>query len=285
MKRYKFRSYKLADKINLNSFIIYFPSIEKPKDRDWIFLSSVEIEQVLKYYVEDKYVYIYPFGSITFVNFEHDEVLSFLSFLKTIVEKVKDSYLFSFQENHTLTINPEQPITIENNYSFLPIDNELVVLSIASILAKSTALDKIENDVEKFLEKYEYVVRDLGKGKLFTGRNQIIQFTTQMLNFELALISSIKVFDRPFTDHNWLLEEYYDQLSQVYELTERFTVIKDKLENLEIIKSTFYNLSIDKTTTNLYLTEIFLLSIFVVADIILYLVKPSTIVNTLKNIF
>lgn len=285
MKKHKFQSYKLADKISLNPFITYFPSLKKHKGGEWIFLGSAEIEQVLKYYVENKYVYIYPFGSVTFVNFEHNEVLSFISFLKTIVEKVQDSYLFSFQESYTVNIDPEQSANIENNFPLLPADNETAILGVASILAKSTALNKIEADVETFLEKYEYFIRDLKKGRLFTRRKQIIQFTTQMINFELKVVSNIKIFDRPFTDHNQLLEEYYDRLSQLYELSQRFTIIKDKLEDLEVIKSTFYKLSIDKATTSLYLAEIFLLTVFAIADIIFYLADPSTIINAVKSMF
>ncbi|HHV70982.1 MAG TPA: RMD1 family protein [Clostridia bacterium] len=285
MKKYRFQSYQIADKINLDPFLAYFPSLKQYKKGEFIFLNSPEIEQVLKYYAENKYLYLFSFGSITFINFEHDEILTFISFLKTMVENIHDSYLLSYQESYELYIDPQQTAKIEKNFSLLPMEDDMVKLGIASILAKSTAMDKIEEDVESFLEECESMIKDLGKGKIFTRRRQIFELTSKIISFELKVVSNIKIFERPFTNPSWLIEKYYDQLYQLYNLSQRFTIIKEKLEDLDIIKSTFYELSINKTISNLYLTEIFLLLIFVFVDIFFYLFEPSALLNTIKYIF
>jgi uncharacterized Rmd1/YagE family protein len=123
---------------------------------------------------------------------------------------------------------------------------------IATILAKSVALKKIEHDTDILLDEIENIIEYLDKGHLNLSDEQLAKLSAKVLRFKYNTISYIMLLEKP--DIAWKIEEAFDffnNLSELFEIKDRYEKIRNKTEVLLDITEVFSGLTHAKRGTRL----------------------------------
>jgi required for meiotic nuclear division protein 1 len=275
MKTINFICYKLASRFPLGVAADFFHTHRAFSWKEYIVLGCEQLESVLKYSCSGKYVYLFSFGCLTFINFEQDEVYTLLRYIESITGKMDYSLISTYNESHRLEID-------ENNMcrpwrtcrESVPYADSILQM-IAVILAKSTELYKVETDISKLLDSAEMYINYLQRGRL-PGRGRVLSnMTLKIIRFQYETLESIKIYDRPnFQDDRLADRAVYDGLSNYYELKERVAAVQNKTADLQKILEAYSSLSHNRGAARLVWLEVFLLALFPVFHIIhLYMDK------------
>lgn len=243
MKTLHFNSFKIASTFPLDR-ISHFFRLQRPLSwRDHLLLEDSQLELALKYHTTGKKVYIFQFGCITFINFNEGETRNFLNFFESIAGKISYDMFARFHEYHTFGIYDDGSCMLWENGPVVPYHAEIISV-MATILAKSAALYKVETDISSLLDKIEIFIHYLNKGKLYANSKTFAAITSKLLRFEYDSINNIRIFDRASaTEQNLMLRNTYDKLSVYYELNDRFDIIENKVKDLLHITAAYSNLS------------------------------------------
>ncbi|MCX7749551.1 MAG: RMD1 family protein [Clostridia bacterium] len=272
MQILSFNCYKVAPKIPLEK-IAEVSKINKPLIwKEYIVLEGEHLDMFLRYQAEGKSVYIFKFGSITFVNFNEDEVRSFLENIELIVGPLDYDLFAKYYEGHTLKLDGQGYCQLVKGEDFQRYKKYIAdVISI--VLAKSVALYKVEKNVDYLYDEAEKVIHFLQIGKLRTNIRKFAKGISKILRFEYESVDHIKIFDRQIFI-GWGLEakEAYEKMAGYYELGERFKGIKNKADDLMRITRSYAAMSYKHGENRLYLFEIFLLALFPLSYFLHYII-------------
>jgi required for meiotic nuclear division protein 1 len=263
MKTLHFKSYKISSKLpleNIGALFNFKPSIKR---KDYIVLNEHQLELIFKYTSSSKTVYIFQYGCICFANFAEDEIYVFLQHIDSISCKVNFHLFSKYNDSHTITIDEsgmcklwkscEESISYSNYYTHI----------ICIILAKSTELYKLENDVNDLLDKAERFLNRLHLGKLHLNKKGFAVTATKVLRLEYHIINNIKIFERyAYSNESLESRDIYDRISYYYELDGRCRVVQHKIDNLRGIHKSYSSLSYSQYEARLFLLEIFMLAVF-----------------------
>lgn len=282
MRTIYFNSFNINSKLPLKKIGSFFKMHKVQDWYDYIILDSQNLASILKYRTSSKSVYIFKFGSITFVNFNEYERHIFMEYLESIVGRIDYSLYVKFHEWHVLNINDDNMcylINGENDNNSILIEYKPFLIPIISIiLAKSAALYKIEVDVNKLLDKVDQLILLLQKGKLKTNSKSFSLSLAKLVRFEYESVNGIKLFDRSHYRHeSSISRDLYDEFENYYEIHDRFKNIKSKIDNMNGIIKTYSNLSYRNDQERQYKLEIFLLLFFPIIELIRYFFDNATI--------
>lgn len=140
---------------------------------------------------------------------------------------------------------------------------------VATILAKSVALKKIEVDIDNLLDEIENIIVYLDNGKLHLSDTHLAKMSSKVLRFKYNTISYIMLLDKP--DVAWKIEdaeEFFTKLSDLFELKDRYDKIRHKTEVLLDITEVFTSLTHAKRGTKLEWMVIILFIVEIVMSIL-----------------
>ena len=115
---------------------------------------------------------------------------------------------------------------------------------ISIVIAKSVALERIEMQLGRILDDLESKIDNLEKGKLNIGNKELARITSRIVRHEYNTIAYIMILDKP--DITWVNSEaayFYEQMSEFFELNDRYEIIKNKTEILKNIIDGFSSIS------------------------------------------
>lgn len=267
-----FKAISICNEINLNTIASHFGIKKKFEWEDILRLSSEHLKGVLKE-PEDKYVNIFAFGSLVFINFQHHEMVDLLNYLSSLESRLK-SPSFDFTDDYQLEILEKTSIPEEaahfSNESMITTEYGSYQLEIISIvLAKSVALEKIENDIEVLLDEIELVITAMQSGQLSVRDEKIASISARILSFKYNTISSIMILDKP--DITWNQENaetLYKSMSHLFELDERYSKVQMKAETLMDIVQVFTTFTQHKRANQLEIMIILLIMFEIVISLI-----------------
>lgn len=267
-----FKAISICNEINLNTIASHFGIKKKFEWEDILRLSSEHLKGVLKE-PEDKYVNIFAFGSLVFINFQHHEMVDLLNYLSSLESRLK-SPSFDFTDDYQLEILEKTSIPEEaahfSNESMITTEYGSYQLEIVSIvLAKSVALEKIENDIEVLLDEIELVITAMQSGQLSVRDEKIASISARILSFKYNTISSIMILDKP--DITWNQENaetLYKSMSHLFELDERYSKVQMKAETLMDIVQVFTTFTQHKRANQLEIMIILLIMFEIVISLI-----------------
>ena len=104
------------------------------------------------------------------------------------------------------------------------------------IIAKSVALERIEEKLGKILDDLEFKIDSLEKGRLGIGNRELARTTSRIVRHEYNTIAYVMILDKP--DITWTNSEaaaFYEGMSEFFELNDRYEVIRSKTEILRNI--------------------------------------------------
>ncbi|MFZ5943084.1 MAG: RMD1 family protein [Bacillota bacterium] len=264
-----FNAYVVAKEINLNSLAGHFGVNKKFRWEDPLILKGTNLTGIINDW-ENKLIYVFYFGSIVFINFSHHEAMDVLNYLNKTVKNINSIHPHSFQDDFKLVIDPRGDSSI--NYEDM-VANEFqdyYLEIISTILAKSVALEKIESEMDKLFDDVEYIVDLLDRGRFNVSDQRLAKTASKILRYKFNSISYILLLDKP--DITWVNEQagtLYTELSTLFELDERFTVVQQKSETLMDVTQSFTSLTHATRGTRLE----WMIIILIAFDIVLSLLE------------
>lgn len=266
METKSIKAFSLCNEISLDKISSHFGINKKFKWEDFLTLREGHLKGVLPV-PEGKSALIFPFGSIVFVNMEHHEIVDVVNYLKKIEGNLKNAD-YRFGESYMLKIGAEEPSVDFNSMSVKEFKNHHSEI-LAIILAKSVALDKVETDLNNLLDEAENIVDLLERGILNISDEKNAKMSARILGFKFDTISYIMLLDKPdITWENQEAESLYMQLSQFFELAERYEKIQTKTEILMDITQVFGSLTQQKRGNKLEWLVIILIGFEIILTLI-----------------
>lgn len=257
----EFKAIVLSNEINLNKIAQHFGINRKFKWEEFLLLTSSELQGIVGQ-TNNKMVYLFHFGSIVFLNFQHHEIMDVINYMQKIEVAIHHSNIFKYADDYKIEINPEEPIGINNEYMVTEQQAEYQLDIVSTILAKSVALDKIEMDISYVLDEIEEVVNNLHQGKLAVSDEKLAKMSASILGFKLSTISYIMLLDKPaITWDNENASMLFDELTKLFELDERYDKNRHKIDTLMDITEVFSGLAHAKRGTRLEWVIIILIGI------------------------
>jgi uncharacterized Rmd1/YagE family protein len=243
-RTYEFKSTFIANEIDLNKIAQHFVINKKYKWEEPLILNSKNLQGIILQ-PQDKFVYVYHFGSIVFINFNSPEMQDVINYLKKIDFNIeKNVEAFKYSEEFTMvqkdTDIPEIGFKIGYSSVEITILNNYYLDIIATILAKSVALERIENGIEQLQDEIEDVIDKLDNGQLGLNDKNLAKMSGKVLRYKHNMISYLMLLDKPIIA--WKeedAEQFFEELTKLFELKNRYENTQIKCENVLDILNNF----------------------------------------------
>ncbi len=272
MTQINFKAVSLCNEINLNAIAAHFGIKKKFEWEDFLRLNASQLKGVLKEH-DNKSVNIFAFGALVFVNLQHHEIMDVLNYLSAVEPRLSNTN-FDFADDYMLEVRKEDEISDDEahftNDAMITTEFGYYQMDILSVvLAKSVALEKIENDIEILLDEIELVITAMQTGKLSVRDEKIARISARILSFKYSTISSIMILDKPdLTWNNENAEKLYTAMSHLFELDERYNKVQMKSETLMDIVQVFTTFTQHKKANTLEWMIILLIVFEIVISLI-----------------
>ncbi|EAX46622.1 conserved hypothetical protein [Thermosinus carboxydivorans Nor1] len=256
-----FKAVVLASEIDLGKIARHFGINRKFKWEDSLVLRETTLQGIIRQ-PENKAVYLFSFGSLVFINCQPHEITDIVSYLYRIEPSLYTANIFEFTDDYMLAADAGQPPALNNDYMVTDQAQGYQEEIVVTVLAKSVALDRIEAQIGVLLDEVEDIITYLEEGRLTVSDRQLAQLSARILGFKYNTISYIMLLDKP--DIAWASEEadaLYAELSTIFELDDRYEIIRHKTQTLMDITEVFSGLSHARRGTLLEWAVIILITI------------------------
>jgi uncharacterized Rmd1/YagE family protein len=180
--------------------------------------------------------HLYYFGALVFINCPDDLILSFCDRMSRFSEVFRSIHITKYRDTYSLKIEKEAELEITNENAVMPRYFPACVNIISFVIAKSVALERIEEQVDLVLDEMEDVIQLLEQGKLAIPDRKLARLASSILNFKYKSIAHIMVLDKPdITWDNADLDRLYSRMANLFELSQRYHEISARLEWIIII--------------------------------------------------
>ncbi|AFM41615.1 hypothetical protein Desaci_2683 [Desulfosporosinus acidiphilus SJ4] len=269
-----FKAIAFLDEINVNTIAIHFGINHKFKWEESLTLDEVALKGIVRD-PRDKSIFVFPFGSIVFINCQYHEIMDITDYLSHIEKNLEQiSYYLDFSDDYKVEISPNEILKIYNDNLVTAYDLNFQKEIVSTVLAKSVALERIEFQIDKLIDEIEEIINYLQKGNLTVSDKKLAKMSARILDFRLRVISYIMLLDKP--EITWVNEEaenLFDKLSTLFELNDRCENIRQKSEMMMDITQVFSELAHARRGSRLEYAVIFLITLEIIISIILNFVK------------
>ena len=275
-----FKAYSLTNEIDLNKIA---SKCNIPKKYTWeepLILEGPTLAAILNRDVDEKTrIMIFSFGSIVMINTISQDAQAIYNYLKTVKPDLPPNFTkytddYELREAGEPTNDEDGELYFTDQYAIVPKIQPYHAELVAVVIAKSVALERIEEQAEKILDKVEGLIDRLDKANLRLSDKELARTTAQIIRHEYNTIAYIMILDKP--DITWIrsdAEKFYDRMSHFFELNDRYEIIRQKTEILNVITGHFA--SISHSLRGLFVE--WLIVILIVVEVILMvadLIKP-----------
>jgi uncharacterized Rmd1/YagE family protein len=241
MQTFQFKAYAVTSEIDLNQIATRCGISKKYTWEEPLTLQGAALESILGQPVaEGQKAMLFSFGSVVFINLPPEKHAACIRYLEGI-KPVSD--WGQYQDDYALHISDETPAltdeyAIVNEYA--PFYPELIAI----VLAKSVALERVEVQLEKILDSLESLIERLENGNFQIGDKKLAKVTANIARHEFDSVSYIMILDKPdIAWANTAADEFYNQMSEFFELADRYEIIKNKTAVSNNIISGFTSIS------------------------------------------
>ncbi len=213
-------------------------------------------------YGDNKYLYVYPFGSLVFFNMRAEEIETEIMKMKTMVGGTLE---LPTSETYEIIVGESPRVEFE----FLEVKklNADITRLVAGCLGQSAGLEYFENKADSMLADTAVLIDDLAKrGRLPFSNKRLLKTIGSTASTRQNILTNLAILDPPA--EAWKskeLEKLYRELHQNFDLEIRFRSLDRKLsllqDNIEIIAdlaSTQKNTILETLIVMLILLEIVL---------------------------
>lgn len=212
-------------------------------------------------------VYLYYFGGIVFLNCADAVIERFMERLPGYVEPLKGVSRLPNHEEYRLVIDPAEEPSIGNDGAVMRSCSRSFLDIICFVIAKSVALERIEERIDAVFDEVEGPIARMGQGTLELPDRDLARLASSILGFKYASIASIMVLDKPeITWDDPQADRFYTTMAAHFELAQRYQEIKHKSETLLDVTDVFTSLSHARRAARLE----WIIIILIVIEIVLY---------------
>lgn len=220
-----------------------------PKKYTWeepLMLQGKTLESILNHPVNDQQsIFVFAFGSIVFINIAPNDEPFFIQYLKSLKPDLDIKSFQRFLDDYELRENSHSTgFHFTDQFATLPRIEAYHPELVSTILAKSVALERIEEQMGRIFDALEGMIDRLEKGKLRIGDKELARTTARIIRHEYNTIAYIMILDKP--DITWVHSEaadFYDEMAKFFELNDRYQILKQKTDVLNIIIGHFSSIS------------------------------------------
>ncbi len=246
MKPITFKAFAITNEIDLNKIATHCGIPKKFTWEEPLILRGNVLNSILPNNKnESLQVLIFSFGSIVFINhLSEDEKNGIFNFVHSFEPEINLNHVGRYVDDYSLHIKESEAIELNDEYVVVPKYEDFYPELISTVLAKSAALEKTEEQLGNILDKLENMIDRLEKGKLRIGNKELARTTSKIVRHEYNTLAYIMILDKP--DITWtssVAGEFYDQMQEFFELKDRYTILKNKTEILYSIMDGFSNIS------------------------------------------
>lgn len=246
MRAITFKAFAITNEIDLNKIAIH---CSIPKKFTWeqpLILKDDILKSILHQDVgESQMVLVFSFGSIVFINSSHNsEIEGFISFVHHFEPEFDIKNVNRYTDDYSLHIGDHETIELTDEYVVVPEYESFYPELISTILAKSVALERTEEQMGKIQDNLETMIDRLEKGKLRVGNKELARTTAKIVRHEYNTLAYIMILDKP--DVTWTSSSasgFYDRMGDFFELNDRYKILKSKTEILYNIMDGFSTIS------------------------------------------
>lgn len=241
-----FKAFAITNEINLNKIAI---DCGIPKKFTWeepLILKGKILQSLLNKKITDsQQILVFSFGSIVFINMEDSGTMqAFFRYIQSFEPEVALSEVERYKDDYSLHIKNEVMIELTDEYVVVPEFEPYYPELISTVLAKSVALEKTEEQLGRIHDKLETMIDRLEKGRLRIGNKELARTMAKIIRHEYNTISYIMILDKP--DITWSIgtaNDFYERMLEFFELNDRYKILKDKTEILYNIMGGFSDIS------------------------------------------
>ncbi|MFJ5714723.1 RMD1 family protein [Neobacillus sp. NPDC093127] len=241
-----FKAFAITNEIDLNQIAI---QCGIPKKFTWeqpLILKGDILQSILQKKLNDsQMVMVFSFGSVVFINHSHnDEITCFLKYLYSFEPDIEIKNTNRYTDDYSLHIKETENIELTDEYIVVPEYEVYFPELISTVLAKSVALEKTEEQLGKIHDKLETMIDRLEKGRLRIGNKELARTTAKIVRHEYNTLAYIMILDKP--DITWTsstANEFYDKMVEFFELNDRYIILKNKTDILYNIMNGFSTIS------------------------------------------
>lgn len=246
MNPISFKAFAITNEINLNKIATQCGIRKKFTWEEPLILKGEILQSILKKSVSDaEQVLVFSFGSIVFINISNKgDIDIFFTYVRSFEPEIDLTNIDRYTDDYSLHINNDVEIELTDEYVVVPEFEDYYPEIISTILAKSVALEKTEEQLEKINDRLETMIDRLEKGRLRIGNKELARTMAKIIRHEYNTISYIMILDKP--DITWQISnanDFYENMLEFFELSDRHKILKDKTEILYNIMGGFSNIS------------------------------------------
>ena len=245
MEKMIFKAYAITNEIDLNKIAIQCGIPKKYTWEEPLILKGEILSKILGNTIhENGKIMVFSFGSIVFINIPTDVNFRFVEYIKSFKPEIDLRNWDTYFDDYELHIENDNEMVLTDNYALVSDFEIFYPELISTVIAKSVALEKTEEQLGKILDVLENMIVLLERGKLRVSDKNLAKTTARIVKHEYNTIAYIMILDRPdITWENSHAAEFYDKMSIFFELNDRYEILRKKTEILYHIMSGFSSIS------------------------------------------
>ncbi|MCH6264290.1 MULTISPECIES: RMD1 family protein [Neobacillus] len=246
MEAITFKAFAITNEIDLNKIAIHCGIPKKFTWEEPLVLKRDVLRSILMQEVSDmQMVLIFSFGSIVFINHTNEEDFHIVfRFIRSFEPDVDLNIAGKYTDDYSLHIGENENLELADEYVVVPEIEDFYPELISTVLAKSVALEKTEEQLGKIHDKLENMIDRLEKGNLRIGNKELARTTAKIVRHEYNTLAYIMILDKP--DITWTsstASDFYDRMIEFFELNDRYKILKSKTDILYNIMDGFSTIS------------------------------------------
>jgi uncharacterized Rmd1/YagE family protein len=262
-----FRAVAVSRELNLTTIASQF-GIERPFSwEDTLVLSERHLEGILPQ-PAGKGVYLFSFGTLVFVNCADSDIMDVIAYLKKLDRNLAEFARVEYVDDYKLTVSGDE-LSVTYDELMAPEMKDYYRELVAVILAKSTAMERIEDEIGKLFDDVEQFITQLKKGTLSISDERLARLSGRILSYRYSSISYIMILEKP--DVVWRsqeAQELYSDLERLFELPDRYEKISHKTQTLLDMTQVFADLYHAKRGTRLEVAVILLIAFEIILSLV-----------------
>ncbi|AXO81253.1 RMD1 family protein [Olleya aquimaris] len=187
---------------------------------------------------DNAFVYIFQYGIVSFFNMTEQSIKKALDRIKPF----SNNYLSEKLSEEVNVIIKPNSLKVDYNHIQLPELNDETIRLVMLNVSQSVALDRYSEITYDLLEQTnKHTLYLEQKGKLDISGNKLKRFIGKTLNIKNRISENLYIFDSPnITWENQQLNQLNQDLKAIFDLKDRYRLIRDRIEiikeNLELFK-------------------------------------------------
>ena len=245
MEKMIFKAFAVTNEIDLNKIAVACNIRKKYTWEEPLFLQGELLTKIFgQSNAQNQMVLVFAFGSVVFINTTPAENERFFEYLRHFQPAIDIQNGRIYSDDYELRVGDSIQPEFSDQYITIPEFADFYPELISTVIAKSVALEKIEEQLETILDKVEGVIDRLEKGKLHISDKEVARATAQIVRHEYNTIAYVMILDRP--DSTWIHSSdgaFYDQMADFFELNDRYEILQHKTNTLKNILDGFASVS------------------------------------------